>query len=196
MVSADPPTFRTICLEKNVTLVPYHQLFGERCAVYWRTFRKGSPEHTAYLAEEEARRDLRLRTVDEVAIGDPRSEPAHGMKGERTDKGLFSGRPWRHATDGGWFSYNLKVLPDVQQELRISLWGSDAGGREFDILVDDMKVASLKLENNKPGAFYDETYPLPKELLANKKAVTVKFQARPGMTAGGIFGCAILKSAK
>jgi len=196
MVSADPPTFRTICLEKNVTLVPYHQLFGERYAVYWRTFRKGSPEHTAYSAQEEVRRDLKERTVDEVAIGDSRSEPAHGMKGERTAKGLHSGRPWRHASEGGWFSYDLKVLPETQQELRVCFWGSDAGGREFDILVDGVKVASLKLQNNKPGAFYDETYSLPKDLIANKATVTVKFQAHPGMTAGGIFGCAILKSAK
>jgi hypothetical protein len=118
------------------------------------------------------------------------------MKGERTTKGLHFGRSWRQASDGGWFSYDLKVLPDTPQELRIGFWGSDAGGREFDILVEDVKLASLKLENNRPGAFYDETYPLPKELLANKKTVTVKFQARPGMTAGGIFGCAILKSAK
>jgi DUF1680 family protein len=196
MVSADPPTFRTICLEKNITLVPYHQLFGERYAVYWRAFRKGGPEHAKYLAEEEVRRDLRSRTVDEVAIGDSQSEPAHGMKGERMANGLHFGRAWRHAGDGGWFSYDLKVLPNTSQELRVGFWGSDAGGREFDILVDNVKVASLKLENNRPGAFYDETYPLSKELLANKKTVTVKFQAHPGMTAGGIFGCAILKAVK
>jgi hypothetical protein len=89
----------------------------------------------------------------------------------------------------------MTPLP-TQQELRVCFWGSDAGGREFDILVDGVKVASLKLQNNKPGAFYDETYSLPKDLIANKATVTVKFQAHPGMTAGGIFGCAILKSAK
>ncbi|MGE5293381.1 MAG: beta-L-arabinofuranosidase domain-containing protein [Solirubrobacterales bacterium] len=195
-VSDNPPTFRTVGLERNVTLVPYHQLFGERYAIYWRTFRKGSPEHTAFLADEQVRAELKSRTIDEVAIGDPRSEPAHTMKGERMANGLHFGRAWRHASDGGWFSYTLKVQPETPQELRIGFWGSDAGGREFDILVDDVKLASLKLENNRPGAFYDETYPLPKELIANKKSVTVKFQARPGMTAGGIFGCAILKSTR
>ena len=139
---------------------------------------------------------MKSRTVDEVEIGDPRSEPAHAMKGERMADGLHFGRAWRHASDGGWFSYTLKVLPEMPQELRIGFWGSDAGGREFDILVDDVKLASLKLENNRPGTFYDETYPLPTDLIENKKTVTVKFQAHPGMTAGGIFGCAILKSAK
>lgn len=195
-VSDNPPAFRTVGLERNVTLVPYHQLFGQRYAVYWRAFRKGGPEHTAYLAEEEVRRDLKLRTVDEVAIGDPRSERAHAMKGERTASGLHFGRAWRHASEGGWFSYTLKVLSETPQELRIGFWGSDAGGREFDILVDDVKLATLKLENNRPGVFYDGTYPLAADLLADTKAVTVKFQAHPGMTAGGIFGCAILRSAK
>jgi hypothetical protein len=62
--------------------------------------------------------------------------------------------------------------------------------------VDGVKLATLKLENNRPGTFYDETYPLPRGLIANKATVTVKFQAHLGMTAGGIYGCTILKSAK
>ena len=108
--------------------------------------------------------------------------------------GIHFGSPWRHATDGGWFSYKLKVLPDQPQELHIGFWGSDFGGREFDILVDDVKVVTLTLENNRPGQFYDEVYPLPKALTENKTSMIVKFQAHPGRTAGGIFGCAILKA--
>ncbi|MBN1513123.1 MAG: glycoside hydrolase family 127 protein, partial [Phycisphaerae bacterium] len=193
-VSDNPPVFRTVGQEKSITLVPYHQLFDERYAIYWRAFRKGSPEHDAHLAEEKARRELLARTVDQVEIGDPRSEPAHSRKGERTTSGLHFGRNWRHASDGGWFSYDLKVLPGVAQELRLGFWGSDAGGREFDILVDGVKLVTLKLENNRPGTFYDETYPLPASLLKDKTQVTVRFQVHPGMTAGGIYGCAILKS--
>ena len=96
-VTDNPPTFRTVGLEKDITLVPYHQLFGERYVIYWRAFRKGSPEHAAFLAEEKTRRDLKSRTVDEVEIGDPRSERAHGLKGERMASGLHFGRTWRHA---------------------------------------------------------------------------------------------------
>ncbi|MEN6424765.1 MAG: beta-L-arabinofuranosidase domain-containing protein [Phycisphaerales bacterium] len=195
-VSDNPPTFCTVGLDKSISLVPYHQLFGERYAIYWRAFRKGSPEHEGFLAEQKAQRDLKLRTVDEVAIGDPRSEPAHAMKGERTTSGLHFGRAWRHASEGGWFSYTLKVLPGVPQELRVGYWGSDAGGREFDILVDDVRLATVKLENNKPGVFHDETYPLPMRLIENKSTVTVEFQAHPGMMAGGIYGCAILQTPK
>ena len=110
------------------------------------------------------------------------------------ETGEFSNHRWRHATDGGWFSYNLKVLPDQPQELLVTYWGSDAGGREFDILIDGQKLATEKLESNKPGQFYDQTYPLPKELTTGKTRVTVKFQAHPGRMAGGVYGCAIVKA--
>ena len=84
------------------------------------------------------------------------------------ETGEFNDRRWRHATDGGWFSYTLKVLPDQPQELLVIYWGSDAGGREFDILIDGQKLATQKLESNKPGQFYDQMYPLPKELIGSK----------------------------
>jgi DUF1680 family protein len=193
-VKDNPPTFRTVGLQKNITLVPYHQLFGERYVVYWRAFRRGSPEHAEFLARKKAADERRARIVDEVEIGDPRSEPAHALKGERTASGTHQGRAWRHATDGGWFSYTLKVLPDQPQELLVTCWGSDAGGREFDILVDGRKLVTQKLENNWPGQFHDQVYPLPQELTAGKTQVTVKFQAHPGRMAGGVFGCAILKA--
>ncbi len=63
----------------------------------------------------------------------------------------------------------MKVLPGQPQELRVKYWGGDAGGREFDILVDDEKLATQKLDNNKPGEFYEETYPLPPQMTQGKE---------------------------
>ena len=132
--------------------------------------------------------------MDRVNMAERGGERRHGLQGEKMETGEFSNRRWRHATDGGWFSYDLKVLPDQPQELLVTYWGSDAGGREFDILIDGQKLATEKLESNKPGQFYDQVYPLPKELTAGKTSVTVKFQAHPGRMAGGVYGCAILKA--
>ena len=87
------------------------------------------------------------------------------MHGEQTAAGDFGDRKWRHATDGGWFSWQLKVLPDQPQELWVTYWGSDGGNRIFDILVDGQKIATQRLENNKPDKFYDEVYRLPADLL-------------------------------
>ena len=182
-----------------VTLEPFYKMHGgRRYVVYWdlltpAQWQTKQEEHQAELAKQKV---LEARTVDRVNPGDRQNERDHGFQGAKSEAGEFSGRRWRHATDGGWFSYTLKVLPDEPQELRVTYWGSDAGDREFDILVDGEKITTQKLENNKPGQFYDEVYPLARKLIENKASVTVKFQARPGKTAGGIFGCATLKPAK
>jgi hypothetical protein len=88
------------------------------------------------------------------------------------------------------------VLAGQPQELRVKYWGGDTGGREFDIFADDVKLATQKLDNNKPGEFYEETYSLPAQMTQGKEKVTVKFQAHLGKTAGGVFGCAILTPVK
>ena len=46
----------------------------------------------------------------------------------------------------------------------------------------------FQLEKEKPNAFFDATYNIPEELVLNKKTITIKFQARPGSIAGGLFG--------
>jgi uncharacterized protein len=48
------------------------------------------------------------------------------------------------------------------------------------------------LDNNKPGEYYEEAYPIPPAMTQGTNQVTVKFQAHPGKIAGGVFGCAVL----
>ena len=78
-------------------------------------------------------------------------------------------------------------------QLVCTFWGSDAGGRGFDILIDGQKLVTQTLENNQPGAFYDETYAIPVSLTQGKSQVTVTFRAHPGRTAGGLFGARVMK---
>jgi hypothetical protein len=86
------------------------------------------------------------------------------------------------------------VLAGQPQELHVKVWGSDAGGREFDIVVDGGKLATLTLENNKPGEYYEEIYSIPPQMTQGKSKITLRFQGHPGKMAGGVFGCAILAS--
>ena len=60
-------------------------------------------------------------------------------------------------------------------------------------MVDGTKVATRKLLHDKPGQFFDETYPLADALTRGKAAVTVKLQAHPGQWAGGLFGARMLR---
>ncbi|MBV9470788.1 MAG: hypothetical protein JOZ57_16240, partial [Abitibacteriaceae bacterium] len=78
--------------------------------------------------------------------------------------------------------------------LQCTYWGSDVGGREFDVLVDGTKLASQTLDNNKPNEFFTVDYPIPAELLKGKHKVTIRFSAHEHKMAGGVFACAILKA--
>lgn len=185
-----------------VKLEPFFKVHGGRhYVVYWDQLTPEEMEARERARREEAerRRALDERTVDRVVPHDRESEEAHALKGEGTGSGEFRDRSWRHAVDGGWFSYELKVLADAAQELLVTYWGSDGGGRVFDILVDGETVATQRLEGNRPDAFHDETYPLPAGLLREegtgkaKEKVVVRFQAHPGATAGGAFDVRVLR---
>ncbi|MFV2067908.1 MAG: DUF6805 domain-containing protein, partial [Pirellulales bacterium] len=201
--SASHGSFTNVGQETNVTLVPYYRLFDQRYAVYWRIFQKGSAAHRKYLEAEEERRRRKaeeeavhkrmlLRLVDACKIGDSVSERGHGLKHEQSTCGPFEQRMWRHAPNG-WFSYEFEVLPDRVMTLSCTYWGSDVGQRTFDVLVDGVKIATQKLDRNKPDQFFEVQYPIPLDQTRDKRKVTVRFQAHPGHIAGGVFGCAMLK---
>ena len=197
--TGSPDVFHVVGQDSSrpITFEPFYKMHGNRrYVVYWDllTPAQWQTRQQQYQAELAKEKELNARAVDRVNMADQDAERRHGLRGEKMDTGVFNDRRWRHATDGGWFSYTLNVLPDPPQELLVTYWGSDAGGREFDILVDGQKLATQKLENNWPGQFHDQLYPLPKELTAGKTRVTLKFQAHPGQMAGGFYGCAILKA--
>ena len=191
-----PLTFRTTSQEQELTFVPYHRLFGERYAVYWHVYQRGSDAHRRALAEAEAAARFRKRLVDEVTIGGVHNERAHGLTGKKMASGVHQARRWRHASPDGFFSYKMKVLPDRPTDLFCTYWGSDSGQRRFDILVDGQPIATEQLDNRHPSEFFDVTYPIPETLTQGKKHVTVRFEPHPGHIAGGVFACCTLKQEK
>jgi DUF1680 family protein len=192
-----PGSFETVKTGKprDVVLTPFHRLHDRRYTVYLDVV---SPEEwkereAEMLAEQERLRKLAARTVDVLQIGETQSEGDHNLKGEQTWAGQHRGRKWRHALGGGWFSFDMKVQPDAGNELLCTYWGSDSGGRIFDILIDDKKIATQELVGQAPGKFFDVTYPIPAELTKVRSKVTVKLQAHPNRTAGGLFGARMLR---
>jgi hypothetical protein len=144
-------------------------------------------------SERTVREGVESRTVDRVVIGDAASEKAHDLRGERTVSGRFKARPWRHSGNGGWFSYLLEVDPAAKNSVSCTYWGSDGGNRRFDIVVEGERVGSQVLDNNHSGKFFDVEYALPADLVRGKSAVTVRIQAKPGATAGGVFDLRVLR---
>jgi hypothetical protein len=196
-VPGEPLTFRTrgVGQPSDLTLVTFYKLPPQRYSLYWDVL---TPEqHQARQAAREQRerreRDLAARTLDAVKLGDAKSEQAHNQKGESTHAGTFSGRAYRDAAKGGWFSYDFKGSAVQPVRLLCTYWGSDAGARTFDVLANGVKVATVALNHNRPGEFFDEEVPIPEAALAGQTAVTVKFQAQPGNFAGGVFDVRLVR---
>jgi len=187
---------RNVGKPKDVSLIPLYQMHHQRYTVYWKllTQAEWTREQTARRAAAQKLRELEAATVDFVTPGSP-LERAHNQKGKGSGSGSAFGGKWRDARGGGWFSYDMKVTPDQPVCAIVKYWGGD-GGRVFDILIDDKKIATQNLNGSRPGEFMDVTYAIPVEMTKGRKKVTIKFQAHKGGTAGGIFACRIIKTGK
>ena len=155
-------------VKDSLTLIPY----------YARSHR-GNGEMTVWFPSDDniLKKQLveRGRITDKVIIGKKGSEDEHQMKGVSTNTG--GPNTWRDASNGGWFSYTVAVNPDKQMELVLTYSSTDGGNREFEILVDNKKIAEQKLRAETFSAWIDKVYPIPFELTKGKKTVTFKVQA-------------------
>jgi hypothetical protein len=169
-------------------------MHNKRYAVYWDQFtaQQWVVREAGYREELERARRLEAMTVDFAQPGEMQPERDHNMHGEQTEAGEHSSRKWRHARDGGWVSFDLKVLPDKPVSLVCTYWGGETGARSFDILADGVKIATQSLQNDKPGQFFEVTYAIPEELTRGKTKITFRFQAHPGNTAGGFYGLRVI----
>jgi DUF1680 family protein len=181
---------------RDVILQPFYRINSGHYTVYWDIFTQEQwrVREAVYEVKQKARQELESRTVDFFQPGEMQPERDHNFTSEKSRFGDAGGHKWRDAIDGGWFSWNMKVLPDQPQALILTYWGGDSGDRIFDILVNGQLLASQTLANNTPGKFFDVTYPLPKDWLKDRKSITIRVQGHPGATAGGIFGARLLQS--
>ena len=115
------------------------------------------------------------------------------MDGQMLTMSANNGKTARSAVRGGSFSYMMKVLPDKAMALNCRYSGSEKKDHVFDIAVDDQIIATQNLTAIAPGHFFDMEYKIPTSLIRGKTQVKVEFQARAGKTAGGLYGCQMLK---
>lgn len=71
--------------------------------------------------------------------------------------------------------------------------GGDGGKRTFNILFDNKKIATQRLDRNRPDKFYEETYAPPVGATAGKQRNVVRFEPHPGNMAGGVYGVRLVK---
>ncbi len=190
-------TFQTVAVgrPRDVVLYPFYKMHNKRYSVYWEvlTAEQLLTRQEEIKAELARIHELDQRSVDFVQPGDKQSEQDHNQQGDKSASGEAWDGKYRQAYDGGWFSFDLKLLPDTTNILVCTYWGGDSGQRTFDILIDGQILATQSLQNNKSGEFIDVNYPLSRELISGKNKITVKFQAHPDNTAGGVFGVRVVR---
>ncbi len=98
--------------------------------------------------------------VDTVTAGDEPGEREHQMKGEHTSTQQLNGRAARVAETNGWFSWELRVVPDVVQDLNVE-WkpvthpsppGCE-GDRYNRMTFDPVETDGLRLDVELPERF-------------------------------------------
>ncbi|MEK6702277.1 MAG: beta-L-arabinofuranosidase domain-containing protein [Planctomycetota bacterium] len=200
-VKRAPPTslaFRTSQAVRpaDLDLIPLYRVGAQHYTVYWK--RLSPAQWTIRQAEiervEAAKRALAARTVDFFQPGEMQPERDHGFDGVFTNAGEHKGRRWRDADVRGWFAFTMKVPEGAGATLVCTYWGSDTGGREFDVLVDGAVIATQTLDSNKPDEFFDVEYPLSAQMLAGKKEIRVKLAGKPDKRTGGLFGCRVVRA--
>ena len=129
--------------------------------------------------------------VDEVTMDE--NEDDHDVDGLMDYTAENQGKAYHCATQGGSFSYMMKVLPDRAMTLVCRYWGGERKGHVFDIAVNNQIIATQDLTAMAPGHYFAMEYKIPPGLTRGKTQVKVEFQAHAGMTAGGLYGCQMLK---
>ena len=182
----------------TVQFIPFFRLHDSRYVMYWQY---STPAALAGLQERAARTEaerlvLDAQTIDQVAPGEQQPESDHGFQAEGGDAGINKGLHWRHAT--AWFSYQLKDKQGEARILRLGFSTLDAG-RKFDILLNGQLLASVELDASAPQEIYTRDFAIPPELAAAAAAqggrVELKFVARAGSMAGGLYGLRLLRAA-
>lgn len=196
-VANEPLSFQTnsVARPNDVKLIPFYKTYDQYFNVYWDYFTSAewTSRQAAYEAEKKRQFEIEQRTIDIIRIGEMQPERDHNLKA--SEKSYVSdalGRMGREVRSGGFFSFDMKVQSGVASNLLCTYIGDDAK-RGFDLMVNDVKIATQELNGGTTGRFFDVEYPIPDQLLQGKTSVVIRVQAHNGKTAGRVFGCRIVK---
>ena len=170
---------------------PFFEIHDARYMMYWLAL--SEENYKGYLDDlakkEQERQALEARTVDKVQPGEQQPEADHFMETDRSQVGNTNDVFFRDASDSHYFSYLMQTGGQTDLSLRLKYWGvGEWKSHEFDIFVDDVLVKEVNNTGKyRISEFKYETYPVPAELLKDKKQVRVKFVAKPRKQIGEIY---------
>ncbi|HEY1340000.1 MAG TPA: beta-L-arabinofuranosidase domain-containing protein [Bryobacteraceae bacterium] len=191
-VAGKAGAFRTagVGLKQEIEFVPFYQLPRRRYAIYWDmyTAAEWTKRETEYRAREEKQKKLEAATIGFAQPGQMQAERDANQQGEGSAPVRTEGHFGRNATK--WFAFDLPVNPEHPVTLIVTYANDNAGQSACEVLVDGKKVGEQTGGRRSPEQvirFFDVEYRLPAELVADKKKVTVRFEAT-GRSTPTVFG--------
>jgi len=148
-----------------------------------------SPSFTA------SQKKLEAATIGFAQPGQMQAERDTNQQGEGSAPVRAEGHFGRNATK--WFSFDLPVDPAHPLTLIVTWANENAGQSACDIVVEGRKLGERTGARRSPEQvirFSDAEYPLPADLVAGKKKVTVRFEATGGRSTPSVFGIRIVRA--
>jgi DUF1680 family protein len=196
-VAGKPGHFR--CRDGNgreIEFLPFYRLQRRTYAVYIDLFTPAEWElkKAEYAAERERQSKLEQATVAFFQPGEMQPErdfdfQSQGAEFDETNR--IQGRPYRRTKD--WMSLVMPAETGRPLALVVTYFQDEWRRRTFGILVDGQKIAEQAVERGGVPHFFDRQYAIPRDLLKDKKTVTVRFQATNGNETAAVFGVRMIR---
>jgi len=186
---------KNIAQPQDVTMIPFYQTKNQFYSVYWDVFtpEKWAVQQKIYDEQKRKQKELEDKTLDVFRFGEMQPERDHNFTAAKESMGEEHGSKWRMAGEEGFIQFEVKVDPNAQNTIIASYWGMDNRGRNFDILVDNVNVATEDLNRYKESRFYEISYKIPPELSKGKSKVTVKLSPKAKNSAGPVYSIRVIK---
>lgn len=108
--------------------------------------------------------------------------------------GSFRNRTWLDGSGTTGQKWTMQVNKTNRNYLMLLYWGDEGDVRNFDIMCDDILVASESLCHNDPGRFMMRCYPIPEEATSGKESVRIHLTSPTGTRTGGLFYAYMMSS--
>jgi len=190
-VPGEPGHFRTVGVgrEEDVDLYPFYRLHRRRYALYWDLFtpQEWEKEQQKILAEKERLKRLEEATVVYIQPGEIQEDRNYNYQGENS----FSLRVKERSGRGGrgWFSYDVAYEATQPAALVVTYYSGPTrrGVSRFKICIDGQLLKREEIKYSPPARFFDVEYPLPAQLVKDKKKLTIRFEAEEGSEISPVF---------
>lgn len=190
----------------GLTFVPFNTLNDERYGIYWYFSAMTQEELEASILKDKEDGRIANCRIDSLqpGYGQYEQDAIHEIRESGSVSGTIEqGGSTRHASPGGYFSYDLIVNPAKTNSV-LCRFAKEDNGKTIKISVGDTVIATDTLSYDGDDSFYTKAYEIPADVFANAvkekvvtndagaqekyTVVTVKFESADGNDSARLVG--------